>query len=94
MERRRELRVAVKGTGKLFWTEGRITRTELVEVENVGSDGVRIRMRIPLRVPQMVLLAGQHLECQALVRYCRRDGTDWTAGLQLAMAAGSTLPVN
>jgi len=92
MERRREYRVVVRGTGKLSWMEGRITRTELVEVENVAGDGVRIRLLTPLRVPQIVHLAGLQCECEALVRYCRRDGTGWTAGLQLTTAANSTPP--
>jgi hypothetical protein len=93
MERRREYRVVVRGTGKLSWTEGRHTRTEFVEVQNVAGDGVRIRLLTPLRVPQLVRLSGLRYECDALVRYCRRDDTEWTAGLQVTSAADSTLPV-
>ena len=90
MERRREHRVVVKGTAKLSWKEGRITRTELVEVENVAGDGLRIRLFTPLRVPMIVRLSGMRCECEALVRYCHRAGADWAAGLQLTTAANST----
>lgn len=93
MERRREHRVVVSGTGKLSWTEGRITRTEFVDVENVAGDGVRIRLLTFLRVSQLVRLSGLRYECEALVRYCRRDGTEWTAGLEVTTATNSNLPV-
>ncbi len=93
MERRRELRVVVKGFGKLSWTQGRITRTEHVEVENVAGDGVRIRLFTPLKVPQIVRLTGQRYECDAVVRYCRREDTDWAVGLELTNALNSTAPI-
>ena len=93
MERRREHRVVVRGTGMLSWTEGRHTRTEFVDVENVAGDGVRIRLLTHLRVLQLVRLSGLRYECEATVRYCRRDDTEWTAGLEVTNAVNSNLPV-
>ena len=89
MERRREARMPVRGTGMLSWPEGRINRVEPVEVENVASDGLRVRVNHPLRLRQIVRLEGPNSSCFALVRYCQRLEEGWAVGLQLAGAARS-----
>lgn len=91
MERRREHRVAVKGTGKVSWLEGLIMREEFMRVENVASDGLQIRLLTPLPKMQMVRITGLDRQCRALVRYCHLEGKGWTIGLQLA-GASSTRP--
>ena len=83
MERRREDRVRATGTSKLTWLDGSLNRTQTVALEDIASDGLRVRLVHPVKARQMVRLEGLTSERMAAVRYCERSGEEWVAGLEL-----------
>lgn len=82
-DRRREDRLPTAGQGTLHWKDRGGGQIAGVFVRNVAESGVQIELHKRLDPYQTVWLCGEAWECEGLVRYCRREGSKYLAGIQL-----------
>jgi hypothetical protein len=82
-DRRREDRLPTAGQGTLHWKDRGGGQIAGVFVRNIAESGVQIELHKRLEPHQTVWLSGEAWECEGRVRYCRREGSKYLAGIQL-----------
>lgn len=82
-DRRHEDRLPTAGQGTLHWKDRSGGQIASVYVRNVAESGVQVELHKRLDRYQTVWLSGEAWECEGRVRYCRREGSKYLAGIQL-----------
>jgi len=81
-ERRNEDRLTAGGGGKLFFSDDAYGRAVTVQVLNVSATGAQVASSERLEPHRNVRLTGSTWECLGQVRYCRKEGDSFFAGIQ------------
>ena len=81
-ERRRGDRWATAGAGTLLFSDSARGRFASVQVVDFHTAGAQVEIGEYLRPGQAVCLIGGMWECLGLVRYCRKEGEKFRAGVQ------------
>jgi hypothetical protein len=81
-ERRTEDRLTAGGGGKLFFSDHLSGRAVTVQVVDVSARGAQVASSERLEPHRNVRLTGGTWECLGSVRYCRKEGDSFFAGIQ------------
>jgi hypothetical protein len=81
-ERRTADRLTAGGGGKLFFSDDIAGRAVAVQVVNVSVRGAQVASSERLAPHRNVRLTGGTWECLGSVRYCRKEGDSFFAGIQ------------
>ena len=90
-ERRRQGRLVVNESGRMYWSNGADVQSMEVGVKDVSEDGVQVLAQHPIPLGEVVRLAGAACEFFGTVRHCRPQGDYWLLGIQLTGSAYSKL---
>jgi hypothetical protein len=84
-ERRRFPRLPVEGGAIMRWIgSDQRSQEALVEVKNIASDGMQIKIPESVTVGTTVKVSGKTMQCVGVIWYCNAEGDSYLAGIQLS----------